>query len=107
MQTVLDSFYSKVCFKTLDNLKKPFVFAYSAHVDDRVKANTKAAGFDGCLNSKLDPMALESVVKENIMPYCQGEIFSHMNDMDRQAAMREFMSNFSHKLQRQNSLESI
>jgi len=51
--------FKKVCFKAIDKLERPYIFAYSAFVDDAVKRETSATGFDDCLECKLTPEILQ------------------------------------------------
>jgi hypothetical protein len=62
MLSMLKRFYSKVRFMALDKRKRPFVFAYSMLVDERVEKKSKEVGFDCCINSRLGPNELHEVI---------------------------------------------
>jgi predicted house-cleaning noncanonical NTP pyrophosphatase (MazG superfamily) len=43
-------------------MKRPFIFAYSALVNDEITERTKKSGFDGCLD-KLNALEFQGTVK--------------------------------------------
>jgi CheY-like chemotaxis protein len=49
------SLYSKVKYKALDKLDRPFIFAYSALINQAIQIQAENCGFDSCLESKLGP----------------------------------------------------
>jgi hypothetical protein len=49
-------------FNSLNGMKRPFIFAYSALVNNEVTEKTKQSGFDGCLD-KLNAVEFQMVVK--------------------------------------------
>lgn len=53
----------------LDNLNRPFIFAYSQLVNDEVKAKTVKSGFDGCIDGRLNPHELQLVIHGQIDPF--------------------------------------
>ena len=65
-------------FVTLDKIKynllnlnaKPFIFAYSALVNDEVREKTTLAGFDACLSSPLNSLKF----KNKILPVLNGQV---------------------------------
>jgi hypothetical protein len=40
-------------------MNRPFIFAYSAMVNNQVKEKTKKGGFDNCIDSPLNKMKIE------------------------------------------------
>jgi len=61
--------YKKVVYNSLNTLNKPYIFANSSFVDDKVSALTKESGFDGCFESKLTPQRMKIIVQEKIIPF--------------------------------------
>ena len=55
MLQMFQRLYKRVSFRALDKLERPFIFAYSALVNDDVQKKTKECGFDDCIASKLGP----------------------------------------------------
>ena len=45
--------YRKIKYWCLDDLKRPWIFAYSALINEGVRERTINAGFDGCLISPI------------------------------------------------------
>ena len=61
MNVLLD-FYKKIKFHTLDYIKRPFIFAFSAHIDEQVTKTTTKAGFDACISSPLTMKEFDWVI---------------------------------------------
>ena len=55
----------------MDYLKRPFIFAYSAHIDESVIKKTEEAGFDGYIESKLGPDSLAKIIHEYIESFVE------------------------------------
>ena len=63
MKKILEKVYLKVEYKPMSVLKRPFIFAYSAMVDENVMLQTKIAGFTDCYDSPLALSKVEQVIK--------------------------------------------
>ena len=50
----------------MDSLSRPFIFAYSAHIDEAVIKKTNDAGFDGYIESRLSPDSLGKIIHDYI-----------------------------------------
>ena len=69
MLEIFKKFYKRVNFMALDNLQRPFIFAYSQLVNETVRENTLQSGFDGCIVGRLNPQELQIVIHEQIDPF--------------------------------------
>ena len=67
LEKIILQTYQKVKYVALDGLKRPFIFAYSAFVNDETFKRTNECGFDGCLHS---PLTID-VVKDLIGNYVE------------------------------------
>ena len=54
--------FKLVKYRALDNLKRPFIFAYSAHVTQDILQKTKTAGFDLCVDSPISKAMCENLI---------------------------------------------
>jgi hypothetical protein len=86
--------YSKVIYKALSNLKMPFIFAYSAFVDDKVRSQTNKCGFEGCFEAKLTKQILKSIVKDKISPFAEQVIENNLKDLHELSMMKSAMKGF-------------
>ena len=83
--------YSKVIYKSLDKLQAPYIFAYSAFVDEQVNKQTKESGFDGCFDGKLTKHHLKMIIKENIRPFAEQVVHSNLENLQKIDLMMEIM----------------
>ena len=58
----------------MDSLKRPFIFAYSAHIDESIIKKIEEAGFDGYIESKLGPDSLTKIIHDYIETYVESII---------------------------------
>jgi hypothetical protein len=70
MLSLIRRFYNRIRFYALDNIQKPFIFAYSQFVDDDIEKRCQNVGFDCCINSVLGPKELSYVINTFINSYC-------------------------------------
>ena len=84
--SLFQELYKKVSFRTLDRLDRPFIFAYSALVDNETISKTKDAGFDGCLETKLGPTELQQVINDHIDNFAQKVIDRNLDTMEKKAS---------------------
>ena len=73
--------YQNACFKVMDNMPRPFIFAYSAQIDEAVIKLIEDAGFDGYIDSKLGPESLSKVVHDHISSFVEKIIDEKLEDL--------------------------
>jgi hypothetical protein len=47
-------------------MKRPFIFAYSALINNKVIEETRLSGFDKCVDSPLNKIKIEGLIDESI-----------------------------------------
>ena len=57
-EMLIKATYQKIKYWCLNDLKRPYIFAYSALINEEIRLNTIEAGFDGCL---ISPITVESI----------------------------------------------
>ena len=65
----------------MDNMPRPFIFAYSAQIDEAVIKLIEDAGFDGYIDSKLGPESLSKVVHDHISSFVEKIIDEKLEDL--------------------------
>ena len=75
----------------MDCLKRPFIFAYSAHIDESVIKKTEEAGFDGYIESKLGPESLAKIIHNYIETFVESIIDQKMMKHQRADKMKEII----------------
>jgi hypothetical protein len=70
MFILIRRFYNRIRFYALDNIQRPFIFAYSQFVDEEIEKRCQNVGFDCCINSVLGPKELSYVINTFINSYC-------------------------------------
>ena len=61
--------YQKVRFKSLKHLNRPFIFAYSAFVNQAVIEDTLKYGFDKCIEAPLNFTKIEQLFNDYLEHY--------------------------------------
>lgn len=61
--------YKNVRYKSLKNLRRPFMFAYSAFINQKIKDETSYHGFDKCIDAPLNQTKLEQIQYEYVDEY--------------------------------------
>ena len=51
---------------SLQLMKRPFIFAYSALINSKVIEETRLNGFDKCVDSPLNKLKIEGLIDESI-----------------------------------------
>ena len=77
---IFKDMYTKVSLRVLDQLQRPFIFAYSAQVDQEIIQRTSQVGFDGCLETKLGVTELREVMDNYVSRLCSSTIDSSMTN---------------------------
>lgn len=70
-KNIFEKILNKLKYNALSLKKVPFIFAYTALVNDDIVNQTKEAGFDECFLSPLTNQKVELIVKEFIDKTCQ------------------------------------
>ena len=77
----------------MDSLQRPFVFAYSAHIDQDIIKKIEEAGFDGYIESKLGPDSLTKIIHDYIETYVETIIDQKFESNQRVDTMKEIIHN--------------
>ena len=56
--------YFKVRYRSLKQLNRPFIFAYSAFVNQQIIEDTAKYGFDKCITAPLNQAKIEELIGE-------------------------------------------
>lgn len=70
-------------YKILDERSRPFIFAFSALINDRVIAQINTAGFDGYVENKLTKVELEEIIQDYIDTYINIQIEQKLQDFEK------------------------
>ena len=63
---VFNILYANQRYNSLQLMKRPFIFAYSALTNNKVLEETRLSGFDKCVDSPLNKLKIESIIDESI-----------------------------------------
>lgn len=91
MLQMFQRLYKRVSFRALDKLERPFIFAYSALVNDDVQKKTKECGFDDCIASKLGPDELQDVIHQQIDPFVEIVIDRTLKTLKKSDLMKQII----------------
>lgn len=69
LQRIINILYQKVKYWSLDSLRRPYIFAYSALINNQIRERTTEAGFDGCLSAPISVQDLQDLKKNYIDKY--------------------------------------
>ena len=61
--------FKNVRYKSLKNLRRPFMFAYSAFINQNIKDETSQHGFDKCIDAPLNQTKIEQILSEYVDDY--------------------------------------
>ena len=50
-------------------MKRPFMFAYSAMINSKIKDKVNQSGFDDCIDAPLNKLKIEAVISEYLNFY--------------------------------------
>ena len=56
--------YQKLRYKSLKFLNRPFIFAYSAFINQKIIDETTKNGFDKCIEAPLNQIKIEQIFDE-------------------------------------------
>ncbi len=63
---VFNILYMNQRYMSLQLMKRPFIFAYSALTNSKVLEETRLNGFDKCVDSPLNKLKIEGLIDESI-----------------------------------------
>mgnify|MGYP001017839840 CR=1 FL=1 len=66
LQKDIEELFHKVKYWYLNNNKRPYLFAFSAFMDDGTRKQTIKAGFDGCLQTPLTLEMIQNLVSNSV-----------------------------------------
>ena len=69
MLKIFNVLYANCRYEALVYLKRPFMFAYSAMVNNKVIEKAQQSGFEECIDAPLSKAKIENVINDYINMY--------------------------------------
>lgn len=69
MLKIFNVLYANQRYEALVYMKRPFMFAYSAMVNNKVIEKAQQSGFEECIDAPLNKIKIENVISDYINMY--------------------------------------
>ena len=69
MLKIFNSFYARQKYQALVYLKRPFMFAYSAMINNKVIEKAELSGFEECIDAPLTKDKIENAISDYLNMY--------------------------------------
>ena len=66
---VFNILYANNRYRALQIMKRPFIFAYSAFTNNKIKEETSKSGFDKLIDAPLNKLKVDEIIEKFIEPY--------------------------------------
>ena len=66
---VFNILYASQRYRALQIMERPFIFAYSAFTNQKIKDETNINGFDKLIDAPLNKLKVDEIIEKYIEPY--------------------------------------